>query len=650
MTVRSASLRLTRSVSREFSPPGWRTLKAVLVVGSGFAIYLAERTGSQFFADDFLYLQLARNAHVSWSWFLQDNYGHFAPLTRLAYLAIQRGLGLNYQIAAIIPAILAAPIVAAILAIATRMAGRNAGALLCGLFVAQSLLLLRVSLWWGASIHVMGAAAGYLVCIAAFVAFCETDSEWYHYGSAAALSLALLIQERPLVIVGYLVLIRYLLSCGATKEPIGRQWLARQLNLWIPYAAVVSVYLSYRLFVFSSSPTPTHLENAVSFLGNGLQRSFMPAVVGARTNRYEQLLNLPAQLGWVLLLGAVLWLAIVRRSAYRVVLFIIATYLANVFIMAIGRAITNAPEQARDLQYFLDPYLALPIAFVIGFGCLPKRESLRWPKSVVPLTLAGLAVVAGVFAANLASWSGMIRANDQTAAHSYVNRAQQRLRGLAGPFDFLRLKVSADVVPGFIAPYNDQPAIFSLDPTIARKFGAGSSTKVGLTSTGELVPLHPVTLGTVSLSSQSTFTGQGATTNRDGDVCLSGPPGAYMQIEIPGAQTSSDIFYGLQYSSVSPQTSRVAGVNEQGATYNWSPTLVRKGIDQAVFDRLEGQKVSELQIILENTGTNFCIHKIWVGNVGRSEDAAGCSVLDHYGAELRRTTDCSEAWPFGPSG
>ena len=72
----------------------------------GVVSVLLQRTGSQFYSDDYLFLQLARNNELSVEWLKTDNYGHFAPLTRLAYFAIQRTFGLDYTLSALVPAAL----------------------------------------------------------------------------------------------------------------------------------------------------------------------------------------------------------------------------------------------------------------------------------------------------------------------------------------------------------------------------------------------------------------------------------------------------------------------------------------------------------------------------------------------------------------
>ncbi len=49
-----------------------------------------------------------RDGRADPRWLAIDNYGHFAPLTRLAYFAVQRTVGLDYTSAALLPAALIA--------------------------------------------------------------------------------------------------------------------------------------------------------------------------------------------------------------------------------------------------------------------------------------------------------------------------------------------------------------------------------------------------------------------------------------------------------------------------------------------------------------------------------------------------------------
>ena len=100
-------------------------------------------------------------------------------------------------------------------------------------------------------VHVLGAAVCMAVCVAAFIALLRTGRWGYGALSVAALATGLLVQERPLLTIGYLVLIRYLFFAPARTSTIAR-WLAREVTLWAPYAVVIVTYLIYRLFFFAA--------------------------------------------------------------------------------------------------------------------------------------------------------------------------------------------------------------------------------------------------------------------------------------------------------------------------------------------------------------------------------------------------------------
>ena len=79
---------------------------------------------------------------------------------------------------------------------------------------ATSVPLVRTMLWWGAAVHVLGAAALMTLCVAAFVAYGRRGQVTFKAISVAALAAGLLVQERPMLTIGYLVLIRYLFRLG----------------------------------------------------------------------------------------------------------------------------------------------------------------------------------------------------------------------------------------------------------------------------------------------------------------------------------------------------------------------------------------------------------------------------------------------------
>ena len=96
--------------------------------------------------------------------------------------------------------------------------------------------------------------------------------------------------------------------------------------------------------------------------------------------------------------------------------FVVATYTANMGLLALGRLVTDPIEQSRDLQYYLDPFLAMPIAFALGLGCLPRRARRPDSKTIQRGVVLIFVLACVLTIANLSTWVGMIQENNQTVA------------------------------------------------------------------------------------------------------------------------------------------------------------------------------------------------------------------------------------------
>jgi hypothetical protein len=625
-----------------FSLLMWRLLSTLVILASGAACYAAQLTGSQFYTDDFLYLQIARDAKVNLDWFVADNYGHFAPLTRLAYLVVQRSFGVNYRAAAIVPALLVVVIGAAMLSICRRMTGRTFPTLALTALSTSSVLVLRVVFWWGAAFHVLAALAACVVCIACFTGYCLEHRRRLLLSAVLALGVALLIQERPLLTIGYLVLLRYLLRCGLAPDVPVRRAIVRDRWMWAPFGVLLALYLGYRLLVFPSAPTTTKSSGALLFITSGWMRSFLPAVAGFRAGPVTGWITAQGVAGSAVILLAFVTLALRRVGSWRAITFFAAAYVANMVIVVLGRTVSAVP-MSRDLQYFVDAFLALILALAFGFGCLPKRLR-RHPSWQGHGRTVLIATVLLVFTSSARTWVLMVRSNDQTRAHHYMNRATDQLGKTVGPFDLVRLKLPPDVAAPFIAPYNDVRGVFTLDRGVNTALDSTSRTRVGVTASGDAVQLRPVTLAASSQSSPPSADGGGVITRRDAGYCLSGPGAAFIRLPLDRSVDASDLFFAIEYSAsqdLSAQSLTSDGVDH---VYSWNRTKVTEGRSQILVDRLEGTRVSELWIEVDRAVLDFCIKRWWIGNVGVDEGVAGCSVLDHYGGELRRVDRCADDW------
>lgn len=622
---------------------GYAWLVAILAASVWTGLYLAQVLGSQFFADDFLYLQLARTGHLTPSWLAVNSYGHFAPITRLGYMVVERYADLHYPVAAIAPATLGAAIFLALIAIGWQLLGPRPATMLLALAGATSLPLLRVAQWWGSAMHVLGAALCMTACIAGFIALVRTGRRRYGAVSVGFLALGLLVQERPLLTIGYLVLIRYLFIPPAKPHSLN-QLVRRETLLWLPYVLVLASYLTYRLFIFDAPPEPGNLHQGVVLTASGVERSFLPSVVGVRLGMDSGLLEPAAILGWLVLLGLGLSLLMLRRSAWKCAVFFAATYLANAALLAAGRlGVADAITQSRDLQYFVDPYLALVITLMLGFGALPARRRTRWP-SEQALRLVGATVGLAIAIATATNWHSYVERNQQTAAHHFMNRALSGLSAQPGPFDLLHLTMPRLVAPHFLDPWTDEARIFSLSDGIERKLDPTSPRKLALLPTGAPQETSPVPLVTVRASPHTMYVGNEKTslsaTQRG--ACVTGTRGSALRIILPKPIHARGLFFQLTYSSTHPTSIIAAGQSGTDVSYNSGISTAPAGA-HTIVDRLESTRAETMYLIFDTPVADFCVSSVRLVRIA-VETPSGCRLIDHQGLVEERRADCTASW------
>src|SRR4051794_31665273 len=82
LPVTRSHYRSRDTASRSYSDRDWALLRASFAGVVAAVFYVAAVTWSSWYADDFLFLQMARSGNLTLSWLAVDNYGHFAPFTR----------------------------------------------------------------------------------------------------------------------------------------------------------------------------------------------------------------------------------------------------------------------------------------------------------------------------------------------------------------------------------------------------------------------------------------------------------------------------------------------------------------------------------------------------------------------------------------
>lgn len=617
----------------------WLVLTAAAGATLSGATYAALLLGSQFFTDDFLYLYVGQHGDISWSWLSEPSYGHFAPIFRLIYAFVARVGGVSWPLAAGVLTLLVALLYVSLAWFTRLTIGRRPAAIVVAVAGAATIPGLRTVLWMASGVQVLGGAFCMTLCMAAFIAYLRTGRRALLAMSVAALALGLVWQERPILTIGYLVLIRYLFFPPDRGTSLARLAL-RELAVWVCYFAVIVPYLGYRLFVFDSSPSPGDAGEATTLFASGFFRSYLPSLVGVRLPQDSGWVEPATVLGALVLVGAFVLLALVRRGVWRSVVFLVATYGANVVVQAAGRLGADGVDAvalSRDLQYFLDPYLATLMALCLGFT-LPRRERAtadassatgsrgpaRW---VLPVSVTAAVAIA---ASTLWSWSVVTRDNAQTYTHGYLNRALDDITGQAQPFGLVSLQVPYQVSPPFVAPYTDHASFFSIDSDLARKFQPISPRRMVIRNDGSLVPVHPLTVGEKS--------------GVNGCLDASTPT---LSVSLPFTAPGDDLL-AVQVTYSADEPTRVK-LGTQGATSTWNqwPSRMPPGQDVSVVRRLDDAATGDRVVIsLPKSASGLCVSDVWVGMLA-IDTPDGCRVINQRGEALGIPADCSVPWPAG---
>jgi hypothetical protein len=629
---------------RPLSSTVWSSWVAGVGALVWFVTFAALLAGSQFYTDDLLYLQQGARDHLTLGWLQVNSYGHFAPVFRLIYAVVARLGGVNWALAAAVLATLVLLLYVALAWFTTQLLGRRPAAIVVAVAGVTCIPALRTTLWMASGVQVIGGALCMTFCIAGFVAYVRSQRVAALAISVLSLVVGLVWQERPILTIGYLVLIRYLFF--PPDWALGRRrTIVRDALMWAPYLVVIAGYLAYRLFVFDASPAPGTLRSAWSLLASGVVRSYRPSLVGSRLDQNSGWFEPASILGALVLLGAFAALALTRRGVWRCVVFLLATYVANVAVQAAGRLGAHGADPigySRDLQYFVDPYLATIFALCLG-AVLPRREPGalgRLVPGVAVLTAAVLAVVTTV------SWTVVVRNNAQTGAHSYLNRAISELDA-TGPVDLVSLKVPASVAFSFVDPFTDQVQFLTIDKDLAQKIDPTSPRKVVLAADGSVMPVHPATLArSTDLGAARPVPGRKATLTRTaGGLCMSGGASSAIKVPLPAAAPLPGVgAFQFAYSSPHGAEIRVGTYTDSGRSMNqWWSTLPG-GTDRTFLGRLDGEPGQGLLIVAVKPVQDLCIRSAWVGMLA-VDTPDGCRVVDHVGAYTAEPADCSKGWP-----
>ena len=495
----------------EGSPLRWGLgLIAALAVLMGILI-----RNSFFFADDFLTFGYAHREGFSPKFVFVNLFGHIAPVERITHL-----IPLNYSAG---EAVILAFYVLLLLTLLWVLRELRVGlpVTLTVLFVVgTSTILLNETLYYDQTVFLFPASTFILGITALFVRWVRTGRARYLYLSWLAFALSFVTQERPLVVLAYLVVLRYLVL-PRRLAPGGRRKFLSDWRVWLPFALIGGAYAGY--YVTLAPHSNTTIRTMLDFLRIAPQ-NFFRGVIGAPFQPPAGWVTITELVFLLVITVAVIAVATKRMLIAKAALFFVVCLVVNLLPVVHGiGGVIGAAAVAGEMQYYVDPLLALGVAAGIAASewlaqptplperageiadqtaeqAIVSRRSRITARRTRRYTVYGcLAVVVVHLALLPLGFRQVFHQNgSQPAFRSWVanlNRSLMEAARKAPRPDVVGLTIPQSFVPAFEAPYNLEQPLFGLLPAHVTS-GGGPVEVVG--PTGDLIKVSAGDSVTVS--------------------------------------------------------------------------------------------------------------------------------------------------------
>jgi hypothetical protein len=644
----TADLSVTSGSAKELRWP--LLLIALLTAYTGYMI-----RGSYYFADDFLTFGYAHRLGLSWSLVFLNLFGHVAPTERLLHYLPLSVSPFNYAFAETIILVLYAALMLSFMWVLRELRLSFVVTLTLLFLAGTSTILLNETLYFDQTVFLLPAST-FILCVSAlFIRWTRSGQAWALYLSWLVFALSFITQERPLVVLVYLVLLRYLVLPYRQAPGGKRRWLA-DWRIWTPFAAIAAAYVGYYLTIAPHSKTNESL--ILTFLRLTGQ-AFMRAVIGIPiTNVWTWTTWL--ELGVVVLIvGGLLVFSPRRQLVFRATVFFIVCFLVNLapVLHGIG-GIIGAGGVAFQVQYYVDALFALGIA--VGLICSDwvwqgrawsarrarhkaegsSNNGFRWTviacAAFVVLHIALLPF--GVRSIN----SGNV---GQTIGRSWMGNLRHSLAGIdaAHPATVIPLTMPPSFDPTFEAPFNQESSIFPLlsewhDDDNGPVEVAGPTGGTVVTSAGDSVGLNSQSLAFASAIDLSRAPGPA------GESCFRGNGRlGRLWIELPHTVTGGVVAGNVSVNTRQPFTLLPISVDEKShISVSQYPQTVRQG-NSRIFVVFPGRSVATVGFADISPRSHFCIAGLQVGSVLEHFVGTTCQEIDLYG-NPKNVVDCGVPW------
>ncbi len=600
---------------------------------------------SYFWADDFLSFGFAHQLGLGSSLVFLNLFGHIAPTERLLHYLSLAISPFNYAVAETIILIIYAALLLSFLWVLRELRVGTAVTLVLLFVAGTSTILLNETLYYDQTTFLLPASAFILCVTALFIRWTRTGQGWALYLSWFVFALSFITQERPLVVLIYIALLRYVVL-PYRQAPGGKhRWLS-DWRIWLPYGCIAGAYVGYYLTIAPHSRTNNSLIIDFFRLAG---EAFLHAAIGL------PIANISAWITWVelvvvlLIVGTLLAFSSRRQIVLRAVVFFVVCFLVNLGAVVHGLGgIFGAQGVAFQIQYYVDALFALGLA--VGIVCSdwvsrgrtqrPRHTSIeRDRRNNLGWVVAGCAGVVLIHFAVLPQGIPSIdRGNDaQPIARAWMSNLRGSLAALssARPATVIPLSMPASFDPGFEAPYDFESGIFPLLPEW-HDYDTGPVEVAG--PSGALVPS--------SAGDAISFTGGALAAATVVDLTpVSGPPGAVcyqsndrtgqLRMNLPHVVKGGVVAADLSLTSESSFTITPFSVYGDTTSLATWPATVRRGTSRILVS-LPGGPVNTVGFAEIPPGVRFCITALQIGSVLVHSSGAACNEIDVYGSSQRR--------------
>lgn len=364
--------------------------------------------------DDNLSLELARQNSFNWHWLSSNLFGHFEPAHRALFYLQADVMPIDFRIALV--AMLACVGVSMLLLdrIVRMVSGDGWSAPLAAGYLGFSILLVPQLQWLSSGLEAVPTILCDLLCLWAFLRFTQDRRLRWLVICGVSMLVGLAFYEKPVFLLGYLVLLRLVIVPERLSIRLGARVLWEAWPAWLVLGLVTVLYVVARNAsgagsIASGGPAP--LSEWLSLARVFWVNTSVPTAFG---------LDLPASglstaqvaaavAGQVVLVAAVAVSLARNRRAWRAWLALALSFLATLILIGQGRLSDFGPSVGNDIRYLNDFTWLTPLLVILAFrpagatpaagaGAAPPRWREPW-RVALAAGAVGLYLVASVLTA-----------------------------------------------------------------------------------------------------------------------------------------------------------------------------------------------------------------------------------------------------------